>query len=84
LFERAVVIRIYSLTRGLPRLINTVADALLLQAFLRGGRSVEVEDVRLVSRDLDLSYSPIIKRPEKRPEALSNTGSANAPGDAAL
>jgi len=62
LFDRAVIIRIYSLTRGLPRLINIVADALLLQAFLRGNRSVDVEDVRLVSRDLDLSYAPIVKR----------------------
>lgn len=68
LFDRAIVIRLYSLTRGLPRLINTVADALLLQAFLRGSRSVEVEDVRLVSRDLDLSYAPIIKRPARSPK----------------
>jgi len=58
-------------------LINTVADALLLQAFLRGGRSVEIEDVRMVSRDLDLSYAPIIKRPE----VLSNSGVADDPDD---
>ena len=64
LFERAIVIRIYSLTSGYPRLINTVADALLLQAFLRGGDSVSLSDVAHVSRDLDLRYAPIIRRPE--------------------
>lgn len=67
LFDHAVVIRIYSLSRGLPRLINTVADALLLQAYLRGNRTVELEDVRLVSRDLELNYAPIIERPERPP-----------------
>lgn len=67
LFDRAVIIRIFSLTRGLPRMINTVADALLLQAFLRNNRRVDLEDIRLVSRDLDLNYAPIVDRPEQPP-----------------
>lgn len=76
LFSQTMVIRIYSLTRGLPRLINTVADALLLQAYLRGSRSVGLEDVRLVSRDFDLDYAPIIPRP-KKPERKSPTDFEN-------
>jgi len=73
LFNHGVIIRLYSLTRGLPRLVNLVADALLLQAFLRGGDSVNVDDVRRVRRDLDLHYAPIIPRqagkrePQKSP-----------------
>jgi len=63
LFERPVIIRIYSLSRGYPRLINSIADALLLQAYLRGGRTVTLADVVRVSRDLDLSYAPIVPRP---------------------
>ena len=66
LFERGAVIRIYSLSRGLPRLINTLADALLLQAYLRNSRSVEVRDVAPVSRDLDLHYAPIVQRPRAK------------------
>lgn len=65
LFERAVIIRIYSLTGGCPRLINTVADALLLEAFLAGRRSVELQDVARVSEDLNLRYAPIVQRPDQ-------------------
>lgn len=64
LFEHSVIIRIYSLTRGLPRMINTVADALLLQAYLRGSRAVTLADVAQVVKDLDLRYAPIINRPD--------------------
>ena len=63
LFEQSIIIRIYSLSRGYPRMINSIADALLLQAYLRGNRTVTVADVASVSRDLDLSYAPIIRRP---------------------
>jgi|GEM_PF-3313459 len=64
IFSRAVVIRIYSLSGGCPRLINSIADALLLEAYLRGGRDVTMTDVVRVSEDLDLSYSPIVPRPK--------------------
>ena len=63
LFDHGIVIRIYSLSRGIPRLINVVADALLMQAYLRNSRQVDIDDVRLVSRDLDLRYAPIVNRP---------------------
>ena len=63
LFEESVIIRIYSLSRGYPRMINSIADALLLQAYLRGRGTVTVADVASVSRDLDLTYAPIIRRP---------------------
>ena len=69
LFEQSVVIRIYSLSQGYPRLINSIADALLLQAYLRGGRAVTLADVARVSHDLDLSYAPIVPRPNRRPES---------------
>lgn len=64
LFDHSVVIRVYSLTLGLPRLINTVADALLLHAYLRGSRTVGLQDVAQVAQDLDLRYAPIVRRPE--------------------
>ena len=73
LFGRAVMIRIFSLSSGYPRLINSIADALLLQAYLRGGQDITMADVVRVSQDLDLSYSPIVPRPKdgvKRRSAL--------------
>lgn len=64
IFGQAVIIRIYSLSRGYPRLINNIADALLLEAYLRGGRTITMADVVRVSQELDLSYAPIVPRPK--------------------
>jgi len=63
IFDRAVIIRIYSLSKGYPRLINSIADALLLQAYLRGSRDITMTDIVRVSQDLELSYAPIVPRP---------------------
>jgi len=73
IFGQAVIIRIYSLSRGYPRLINLISDALLLQAYLRGGREITLADLVRVSDDMDLSYAPIVPRPNGRDDRQRST-----------
>lgn len=44
IFDRAVAKRVWKLSKGLPRLINNIADKLLLNVFLRGGDKVQSID----------------------------------------
>ena len=63
-FPKDVIIRIFSLSRGRPRLINIVCDALLLQTFLNKRRLASVSDVKRVATDLKLPFAPILPRPK--------------------
>lgn len=44
IFDRALAKRVWKLSKGLPRLINSIADKLLLNVFLRGGDKVQPID----------------------------------------
>jgi len=44
-FSRDAIDRIYRLTRGVPRLVNTAADTALLSAYVAGRKRIEANDV---------------------------------------
>ena len=52
-FDSAVAARIHQLTQGIPRLVNNVADKLLVSAYLHQRRKVELEDFRHLGRNPD-------------------------------
>ena len=52
-FNRDVVLRIFALTKGTPRLINSVCDALLMDTFLQGDTEITVEHLQQVRQAYD-------------------------------
>ncbi len=53
-FDENLMSHIYALTQGIPRLINSVCDALLLNSYLDTTRKITLDDLLRVQRDLDL------------------------------
>jgi hypothetical protein len=54
LFSRNTILRIFVASRGFPRLINTICDALLFQLFLEKRQYPEIKDLKKVFKDLDI------------------------------
>ncbi len=54
LFDRQLILHIYALTLGIPRLINSVCDSLLLNSFLDGTREITLDQLRRLQQELDL------------------------------
>lgn len=54
LFSRSLILRIYVVSHGIPRLINAVCDALLFQMFMHQRNTPEIQDLKKVCRDLDV------------------------------
>lgn len=52
LFQRGAVRAIYRASRGVPRLINALADRTLLAGYARGTRSIDARMVRAAAREL--------------------------------
>jgi len=54
IFKRGGLRRLYSLTNGIPRLLNVVCDGALLLCYSRGQMSVDTSEIDEVARDLGL------------------------------
>jgi len=52
-FEGSMVQRIYQFSRGIPRLINILCDFALLAAYVDGRKSVNIEIIEEVVKDLE-------------------------------
>lgn len=57
-FEREAFHRIYQFSNGLPRLINTLCDRILICAFVEETRTITERIVRIAERDLMPTPSP--------------------------
>ncbi len=55
LFTRGAVGALYRASRGIPRVINAIADRALLAGYTRGKPRIDAATVRLASRELPLS-----------------------------
>lgn len=53
-FSRPIILHIYALTLGVPRLINSVCDSLLLNSFLDATHEITVEQLKQLQKELDL------------------------------
>ena len=86
LFPSATCTEIYRVTNGIPREINVVAGQSLLNAFVDDARSVTVEHVRAVEREIEFQ-SVLKQRPEDPgaapPQALAGPAAAAAPAPVA-
>lgn len=51
-FTPAALAEVFAFSRGIPRLINLVCDRALLAGYVRGGRVIEPDMVRLAAREL--------------------------------
>jgi len=71
---------IHSCSCGVPRLINTVCDNALLEAFLRKQNHVDLRIVQSVAGDLGL-LRPNLQQAPPRPTAAENSAAATAPAD---
>lgn len=73
LFTREAVMLIHDRSRGIPRVVNVLADNALVGAFARGVRRVTSEVVMQVCRDFDLGEEAIQSiesaPPDSRPES---------------
>ena len=55
-FPADVLVEIHRRTQGIPRLINSVCDNLMLTSFAMESRQANVEMIEEVSRDLHLEW----------------------------
>jgi general secretion pathway protein A len=81
LFPPDTVPMIYKLSRGIPRLINSVCDNALLLAFAQQAQCVSVAMLREVSNDLDLgdySAGPAVEEPQPVPVIAVAAGARSA------
>lgn len=53
-FKKPHLIHIHALSQGIPRLINTVCDALLLRSFLDDSQIITMEHLKAVKHEYDL------------------------------
>ena len=75
IFPPDTVPMIYKLSRGIPRLINSVCDNALLLAFAQQAECVSLAMLREVSNDLDLGEFPF-EEPELAPAPVLDLHSA--------
>ncbi|MFT6153140.1 MAG: type II secretory pathway predicted ATPase ExeA [Bermanella sp.] len=71
LFDKPLIEKIYKYSRGIPRLINKICDALLMCAFADGKEKPNLADVETILRDLMID-NPTSIAPKKQ-YGLSNT-----------
>jgi hypothetical protein len=80
LFPPDTIPMIYKLSRGIPRLINSVCDNALLLAFAQQAEGVSLAMLREVANDLDLADFPAEPEPEPVPgPAAASTRPASQP-----
>ena len=77
IFQPESIPAIHSCTGGVPRLINTVCDNALLEAFLRKQNHVDLRIVQSVAGDLGL-LRPNLQQAVPRPEIVENQVPATA------
>ena len=77
LFPTETCVDIFRITNGIPREINVVAGQSLLNAFVEDSRSVTVEHVRSVEREIEFQ-SVLKKRPEDAAGAAPAAATAPA------
>ena len=75
LFRRAAIKRLYEVTRGVPRLINTVCDGALLAGFSRDVGVLDASTIDEVARDLAL-----IEAASPNGEGAAGAGAGVRPG----
>ena len=78
IFQPESIPAIHSCTGGVPRLINTVCDNALLEAFLRKQSHVDLRIVQSVAGDLGL-LRPNLQQTALRPAMVENQVPATAP-----
>jgi type II secretory pathway predicted ATPase ExeA len=78
IFQPESIPAIHSCTGGVPRLINTVCDNALLEAFLRKQNHVDLRIVQSVAGDLGL-LRPSLQPAAPRPVIVDNQVPATAP-----
>jgi len=94
IFAAGAVAGLHAASLGLPRLVNSLADNGLYEAFLAGRRQVSVDDVARAARDLGLDADaldapagePLVAAPQPTPTCVSGEASFSVddfPGDAA-
>ena len=79
---------VYQLSRGIPRLVNSICDNALLLAFAQESQSVSIEILREVASDLDLGdvrinepFKPEPMKPEPlKPEESKHQSNGNGNG----
>jgi len=59
IFKRSALRKVYQVTGGIPRLINSVCDSALLLGFSRDQRLLGADAIAEVAVDLDLLRSPV-------------------------
>ncbi|MBV9671087.1 MAG: AAA family ATPase [Acidobacteriales bacterium] len=60
LFEPAAIERIYTFSRGIPRLINLLGEHSMMEAYVEQKKMVGPEIVESIARDFELDSSPIL------------------------
>ncbi len=67
LYDDEVLPLIHRYAGGVPRLINTISDNCLFEAFLRKARQVDSRIAHSVAGDLGLFPQPLVERPQEQP-----------------
>jgi type II secretory pathway predicted ATPase ExeA len=83
LFSDAAVAALFKFGRGRPRLLNTLADNALFEAYLEGQKQVDAVHVERSAADLGVGSDPG-RTYSGIPEARVPTGSPEAPGAAGV
>lgn len=94
IFAASAVAGLHAASLGLPRLVNTLADNALYEAFVAGHRQVSADDVKRAARDLGLEAVPLegpagealVAPPTATPTSVAGETSFSVddfPGDAA-
>jgi len=94
IFAASAVAGLHAASLGLPRLVNTLADNALYEAFVAGHRQVSADDVKRAARDLGLEAVPLegpagealVAQPTATPTSVAGETSFSVddfPGDAA-
>ena len=78
IFQPEAIPAIHACTGGVPRLINTVCDNALLEAFLRKQSSVDLRIVQSVAGDLGLLRHGL-HHPAARPSSVNHLVAPAAP-----
>ena len=77
IFGAGLILEIFRRSQGIPRLINTICDNLLLTAFAQGQTSASLEMLNEVCSDLRLEWTAPPAE-EKRPTRTSTRGPRSA------
>ncbi|MFT7110194.1 MAG: general secretion pathway protein A [Psychrobacter glaciei] len=72
LFDESLIDKIYEYSRGIPRLINKICDALLMCSFAEGKAQLNVEDIEAILPDIMID-NPASLIPKEIDELLINT-----------